>query len=67
VHAFPGHIACASTTQSEVVVPVVTPQGRLLAVLDVDSDLPAASTDADAGWLEELCGRLGARQWTTGL
>lgn len=37
VHAFPGHIACASSTRSEVVVPVTAPDGRLLAVLDVDS------------------------------
>lgn len=37
VHAFPGHIACASSTQSEVVVPVLAADGRLLAVLDLDS------------------------------
>ncbi|KAL4451333.1 hypothetical protein ABPG77_009405 [Micractinium sp. CCAP 211/92] len=67
VHAFPGHIACASTTQSEVVVPVLTPDGRLLAVLDVDSDLPAAFTDVDAQWLERLCADLGARPWSSGL
>ncbi|KAI3430729.1 hypothetical protein D9Q98_005315 [Chlorella vulgaris] len=67
VHAFPGHIACASSTQSEVVVPVVAPDGSLLAVLDVDSDLPAAFTATDVAWLEELCGRLGAQPWATGL
>ncbi|KAL4420754.1 hypothetical protein ABPG75_010410 [Micractinium tetrahymenae] len=67
VHAFPGHIACASSTQSEVVVPVLTPNGKLLAVLDIDSDLPAAFTGVDAQWLERLCADLGAQQWTSGL
>ncbi|PRW33150.1 diguanylate cyclase [Chlorella sorokiniana] len=67
VHAFPGHIACASSTQSEVVVPVLTPGGQLLAVLDVDSDLPAAFTEVDAQWLEQLCTDLGSRQWQAGL
>lgn len=67
VHAFPGHIACASSTQSEVVVPVLTPDGRLLAVLDVDSDLPAAFTGVDVEWLERLGADLGARRWSSGL
>ena len=47
VHAFPDHIACASSTQSEIVVPVIAPDGTLLAVLDVDSDARAAF-DEDA-------------------
>lgn len=59
VDAFPGHIACSSTTKSEIVVPVVTPDGRLLAVLDVDSDLPAAFDETDRHYLEQLCARLG--------
>lgn len=54
------HIACSSTTQSEIVVPIVTPDGRLLAVLDVDSDYPAAFHETDRRYLEELCTRLGA-------
>jgi GAF domain-containing protein len=61
VHAFPGHIACAATTLSEIVVPVVTPQGRLLGVLDVDSDFPAAFEETDQDCLEALCARLGER------
>lgn len=61
VDAFPGHIACSSTTRSEIVVPIVTPQGRLLAVLDVDSDDPAAFDDADRAALERLCSALGER------
>ncbi len=61
VHAFPGHIACASSTQSEVVVPVVAPDGHVIAVFDVDSDDPAAFRDVDAKALETLCKMLGAR------
>lgn len=61
VDAFPGHIACSSTTHSEIVVPVRAPDGRLLAVLDVDSNAPAAFTDVDATHLDALCAELGAR------
>lgn len=59
VHQFPGHIACSSSTLSEIVVPVLTPDGRLLAVLDVDSDFPAAFDENDQAYLERLCERLG--------
>jgi L-methionine (R)-S-oxide reductase len=61
VDAFPGHIACSGTTRSEIVVPVLTPDGRLLAVLDVDSDTPDAFTALDAARLEALCADLGRR------
>ncbi len=61
VEAFPGHIACSSTTRSEIVVPVLTPGGRLLAVLDVDSDAPAAFDETDRLFLERLCRKLGAQ------
>lgn len=60
VHAFPGHIACSGTTQSEIVVPVLTPDGRLLAVLDVDSDHPAAFDAIDQENLESIAAKLGA-------
>ena len=59
VEAFPDHIACSSSTRSEIVVPVVTPGGRLRAVLDVDSDQPAAFDETDQEHLETLCRRLG--------
>lgn len=59
VEAFPGHIACSSTTRSEIVVPVSGPDGALLAVLDVDSNAPAAFTDIDQSALERLCTTLG--------
>ncbi|BBM71511.1 hypothetical protein RmaAA338_03760 [Rhodothermus marinus] len=61
VHQFPDHIACSATTQSEIVVPVLTPEGRLLAVLDIDSDIPAAFTEVDQRYLEQLCAELGRR------
>lgn len=61
VNQFDGHIACSATTQSEIVVPVVTPVGRLLAVLDVDSDLPNRFDEMDAECLESLCAGLGKR------
>ncbi len=59
VDAFEGHIACATSTRSEIVVPIETPSGRLLGVLDVDSNTPAAFCEVDQGALEQLCARLG--------
>jgi L-methionine (R)-S-oxide reductase len=61
VNAFPGHIACSSTTRSEIVVPIVAGDGRVLAVLDVDSDLPAAFDETDRSYLEDLCRMLAER------
>src|SRR5690606_22622370 len=51
VEAFPGHIACSSSTRSELVLPVWNGQGQLLGVLDLDSDAPAAFTAEDEAWL----------------
>lgn len=48
VDAFPGHIACASSTRSEIVLPVFGARGRLIGVFDIDSDLPDAFTEEDA-------------------
>ena len=48
VDAFPGHIACASSTRSELVLPVWNGKGRLLGVFDIDSDQPDAFTQTDA-------------------
>lgn len=50
------HIACSSSTRSEIVVPVFDAAGTLRAVLDVDSDLPAAFDEGDARFLETVCG-----------
>jgi L-methionine (R)-S-oxide reductase len=54
VHAFPGHIACDSASNSEVVVPILTKDGRLLGVLDLDSSLPGRFDEEDARGLERL-------------
>ncbi|MCB9507418.1 MAG: GAF domain-containing protein [Myxococcales bacterium] len=61
VEAFPGHIACSSTTRSEIVVPVIGHDGAVLAVLDVDSNAAAAFDEVDQEVLERLCAELGAR------
>ncbi|MBN9466333.1 GAF domain-containing protein [Brevundimonas sp.] len=54
VHAFPGHIACDSRSASEIVVPVLDSEGRLIAVFDVDATEPAAFDADDQVALERL-------------
>lgn len=54
VDTFPGHIACAASTRSELVLPVVNGAGRLLGVLDIDSNQPAAFEVRDAGALSAI-------------
>lgn len=54
VDAFPGHIACASSTRSEVVLPVWDGNGDFIAVLDIDSNQPDAFTQDDATALENI-------------
>ena len=54
VDAFPGHIACASSTRSELVIPVIGANERLIGVLDIDSDRPDAFTATDAQRLQEI-------------
>jgi GAF domain-containing protein len=54
VDAFPGHIACASSTRSEIVLPVRNRAGDIIAVLDIDSDQPDAFTKEDARELEAI-------------
>ncbi len=53
VDTFPDHIACASTTRSEIVLPVFA-NGKLIAVLDIDSNQPDAFNEADAAALAEI-------------
>ncbi|SEQ70559.1 GAF domain-containing protein [Thalassovita taeanensis] len=48
VEAFSGHIACASSTRSELVLPVFNGAGALLGVFDIDSNQPNAFTTDDA-------------------
>ncbi len=59
VSQFPDHIACSTLTRSEIVVPIVAPSGRILGVLDVDSNTRAAFDQLDQKHLEELCRELG--------
>jgi GAF domain-containing protein len=47
VHAFPGHIACDSASNSELVVPIVRDDGELVAVLDLDSPKTGRFTEED--------------------
>lgn len=54
VEAFPGHIACSSSTRSELVLPVLNGSGTLLGVFDVDSDQPDAFDATDAVALENI-------------
>ncbi|MCA0929297.1 GAF domain-containing protein [Ruegeria profundi] len=54
VDAFPGHIACASSTRSEIVLPVRNVQGEIIAVFDIDSDQPDAFTETDASALSSI-------------
>ena len=54
VDAFPGHIACASSTRSELVLPVWNGAGEFLGVFDIDSDQPNAFTQADADALAAI-------------
>ena len=58
VHAFPGHIACDSRSNSEIVVPVFDKAGELAAVLDIDSTDFGAFDAADQVGLEAICGDL---------
>ncbi len=55
VHAFPGHIACDSATNSEIVLPVFDGEGKLAAVLDVDSTESDAFDDIDREGLAAIC------------
>ena len=54
VDEFPGHIACASASKSEIVVPIFRNNGEVFGVLDVDSDSFADFSPADAAGLEEI-------------
>lgn len=58
VNKLPYHIACSSSTQSEIVVPVLDARGEVRAVLDLDSDLPAVFDSVDQDALEALCAEI---------
>lgn len=54
VEKFPGHIACSSLSRSEIVVPVIR-NNKVIAVLDVDSELLDQFDETDKKYLEEIC------------
>ena len=53
VEKFPGHIACSSASKSEIVVPLFK-EGKVVAVLDIDSEHLATFDDTDRLWLERI-------------
>ena len=55
VEQFPGHIACSSESRSEIVVPVFGPEGKVIAVLDIDSTQLSTFDDTDRHYLEQIC------------
>jgi len=54
VHLFPGHIACDSRSQSEIVVPFIDKDGNTKGVLDVDSKDKNSFDNIDGLWLERI-------------
>lgn len=60
VHQFPGHIPCDAASRSELVVPVLR-GGAVIAVIDLDSPLPARFDDEDAKGLKRLAELLSTR------
>lgn len=55
VEKFPGHIACSSLSRSEIVVPMIGRDGKVIGVLDIDSTSMATFDDVDKYYLEKLC------------
>lgn len=53
VEEFPGHIACSSESRSEIVVPVWR-DGKVMAVLDIDSEKLGTFDETDKEWLERI-------------
>ena len=67
VHAFPGHIACDSASNSEIVLPLIK-DGELLGVMDIDSPVFARFDEKDAAGLNALCTILmNDIDWSSGL
>ena len=55
VDLFPGHIACSSLSRSEIVVPLLNHENKIMGVLDVDSEHLNYFSDIDKSYLEEIC------------
>lgn len=60
VHAFPGHIACDTASASELVVPILR-DGKVIAVIDLDSPRKARFSQSDARGIEALAERIATR------
>ncbi|MCM1313239.1 MAG: GAF domain-containing protein [Bacteroides sp.] len=60
VEEFPGHIACSSLSRSEIVVPLYSSSGEMVAVLDIDSDRVADFDETDRFYLEKIVGVIAA-------
>jgi GAF domain-containing protein len=58
VEQFPGHIACSSLSRSEIVVPVFSQAGEVVAVLDIDSKELSTFDETDRQYLEVICGHI---------
>lgn len=58
VEQFPGHIACSSLSRSEIVVPVFSKSGEVVAVLDIDSKELNTFDDTDRQYLEDIVGQI---------
>lgn len=64
VEAFEGHIACSSSTRSEIVLPVFNGAGDLIGVFDIDSNQPDAFTEEDAVELSAILAAVFGRSLT---
>lgn len=60
VHAFPGHIACDGDSRSELVAPIMR-DGKVIAVIDLDSPIPARFDAADVAGITALASLLASR------
>ena len=64
VHLFPGHIACDSASRSELVVPLIGEDGRLLGVMDLDSPVTDRFSEKDQLGLEAFARELVRADWS---
>lgn len=65
VHDFPGHIACDSASNSEVVIPLFYPDGRIFGVLDIDSPTVGRFNECDREGLEKFAKTLSDKIFNT--
>jgi len=61
VNEEPRYLACFPSTRSEIVVPIITPEGRVLGEIDIDSDRPSAFGGDDQAFLEKIAELLASK------